>query len=205
MTTSTSPPPDAGPPPRPSARLIALSAARVIAATGVLLALYYLLPLSRDATWTAITTLCIGLLVLIGLVIVQVRSILVSPFAGIRAVEALASSVPLFLLLFAGTYFTLERLAPGTFSEPLTRSDSLYFTVTVFSTVGFGDITPKTELARLLVTGQMITDVVILGIAVKIIVGTARSRRSHSRQAGLGARVVSRPRAAVRSGARLVP
>ena len=67
------------------------------------------------------------------------------------------------MLLFACTYFVLERLSAGTFSQPLTRSDSLYFTVTVFSTVGFGDITPKTELARLLVTGQMITDVIILG------------------------------------------
>jgi len=81
------------------------------------------------------------------------------------------------LLLFACTYFVLERLSAGTFSQPLTRSDSLYFTVTVFSTVGFGDITPKTELARLLVTGQMITDVIILGLAVKIIVGAVKSRR----------------------------
>jgi len=59
-------------------------------------------------------------------------------------------------------------LRPGTaisgqLQRALTRSDSLYFTVTVFSTVGFGDITPKTELARLLVTGQMVVDVIILG------------------------------------------
>jgi voltage-gated potassium channel len=189
MATSTSPRPENRPQPRPTFRLIALSAARVMATTGVLLTLYYLLPLNRDATWAAITTLVIGLLALVGLVIVQVRLILASLFPGIRAVEALASSVPLFLLLFASTYFVVERLAPGNFSEPLTRSDSLYFTVTVFSTVGFGDITPRTELARLLVTGQMIADVVILGIAIKVIVGTVRSRRSQSRQAGLAARV----------------
>jgi voltage-gated potassium channel len=189
MAASASPQPDNGPQPRPTARLIALSAARAIATTGVLMALYYLLPLNRDGTWAAITTLVIGLLALIGLVTVQVRAILTSRFPEIRAVEALASSVPLFLLLFASTYFVLERLAPGNFSEPLTRSDSLYFTVTVFSTVGFGDITPRTELARLLVTGQMITDVVILGIAIKIIVGTARSRRAHSGRARLAARV----------------
>ena len=80
-------------------------------------------------------------------------------------------------VLFASTYFVLERLSAGNFSEPLTRSDSLYFTVTVFSTVGFGDITPKTELARLLVTGQMVVDVIILGLAIKVIVGAVRSRR----------------------------
>jgi voltage-gated potassium channel len=44
--------------------------------------------------------------------------------------------------------------------------------------VGFGDITPKTELARLLVTGQMIANVVILGLAIKVVVGAVRSSRS---------------------------
>ncbi len=44
---------------------------------------------------------------------------------------------------------------PATFSEPLTKSGSLYFTVTVFSTVGFGDITPVTDTARLIVSVQI--------------------------------------------------
>jgi voltage-gated potassium channel len=163
--------------PRAPARLIALAALRAAATSAVLLALYYLLPLDRDATWVSITTLAVGLAALIVLIVFQVRWILSSPFPGLRAVEALATSIPLFLLLFAATYFVLERLSAGTFSQPLTRSDSLYFTVTVFSTVGFGDITPKTELARLLVTGQMVADVIILGLAVKIIVGAVKSRR----------------------------
>jgi voltage-gated potassium channel len=159
-------------------RLIVLSAARVVATTGLLLAIYYLLPLDHESTWVAVTTLIIGLVALVGLVIFQARSILASPFPGIRALEALASSVPLFLLLFASAYIVMERLSPGDFSEPLSHSDALYFTVTVFSTVGFGDITPKAELSRLVVTGQMIADVVILGLAIKVIVGAVRSRRS---------------------------
>jgi voltage-gated potassium channel len=163
---------------RAPVRLIVLSTARVVATTGLLLAIYYLLPLDHESTWVAVTTLVIGLLALIGLVIVQVRSILASAFPGIRALEALASSIPLFLLLFASAYIVMERLSPGDFSEPLSHSDALYFTVTVFSTVGFGDITPKTELARLVVTGQMVADVVILGLAIKVIVGAVRSRRS---------------------------
>ena len=55
----------------------------------------------------------------------------------------------------------------------------LYFTVTVFSAVGFGDITAKTETARL-VTGQMIADLIILGLAIKIIVGAVK--RGQQRQ-----------------------
>jgi voltage-gated potassium channel len=147
--------PRAQPQPRAPVRLIVLAAVRATATTAALLALYYLLPLNLDATWAVVTTLVIDLAALIALVVVQVRAILASGFPGIRTVEALASSIPLFLLLFAATYFVLQRYSPANFSEPLTRSDSLYFTVTVFSTVGFGDITPKTELARLLVSVAM--------------------------------------------------
>jgi voltage-gated potassium channel len=53
----------------------------------------------------------------------------------------------------------------------------LYFTVTVFATVGFGDITAKTEAARLLVTGQMIIDLIIIGIGAKIILGAVQQSR----------------------------
>ncbi len=72
-----------------------------------------------------------------------VRSIIAAPFPGLRAVEALATSVPLFLLLFAATYVVMATLSASNFSQPLTRTDALYFTVTMFGTVGFGDITAK--------------------------------------------------------------
>jgi hypothetical protein len=148
---------------------------------GVLLALYYNLPFDHEGTWAVVTTLAIGVVALIGLVIFHVRSILASAYPTVRAVEALSTSIPLFVLLFASAYFVLEHLSPGNFSEHLTRSDSLYFTVTVFTTVGFGDITAKTELARLLVTGQMIADLLIIGVTIKVIVGAVRSRKAGTR------------------------
>jgi hypothetical protein len=114
------------------------------------------------------------------LVAFQVRSIILSPFPGLRAIEALATSVPLFLLLFAGSYVVMAAMSAGNFGGRLTRTDGLYFTVTVFSTVGFGDITAKTQAARLVVTVQMIADLVMLGLAIKVIVGAV----SHRRQPG---------------------
>jgi len=53
----------------------------------------------------------------------------------------------------------------------MTRTNALYFTVTVFATVGFGDITANAEAARLLVTGQMILDLIIIGVGARVIVG----------------------------------
>ena len=106
---------------------------------------------------------------------------------GLRAVEALATSLPLFLLLFSGTYVAMAAVSASTFGEKLTHTDALYFTLTVFTTVGFGDITAKSEGARLLVTGQMVTDLIILGIGAKIILGAVtRARRRQPQNAGAG-------------------
>jgi voltage-gated potassium channel len=156
---------------------------RVAASIVVVTAVYYLLPFDRSVIGVAVTLLVAGLVVFVGLVAFQVRAITASTFPGLRAIEALATSVPLFLALFASTYFVMARLSPGSFTAPLTRTDALYFTVTVFSTVGFGDITAKTETARLVVTGQMIADLVVLGLAIKAIVSAVRRGRQRQPQA----------------------
>ncbi len=174
MTDSEGTQPDASPEARPPPRKIVRALLRALGSTAVLVTIYYLLPLNRSATWAAVTMLVIGLAVLIGLVALQVRSIIASPFPALRALEALATSVPLFLLLFAAAYVVMATISASSFSQPLTRTDALYFTVTVFTTVGFGDITPKTEAARLVVTGQMITDLIIIGLGIRVIVGAVK-------------------------------
>ena len=130
--------------------------------------------------------LVIGMVLLTGLVAVQVRWVAVSRYPELRAIEALATSVPLFLLLFASAYVVMATITPGSFSQPMTHTNALYFTVTVFATVGFGDITAKTEAARLVVTGQMITDLIIIGVGVKVIAGAitrGRQRRAQGTSA----------------------
>ena len=177
MAESPGPGPDIGQASRPTARRIVRSALRAAGSTTALVAIYYLLPLDRASTAVAVTMLIIGLVALIGLVAFQVRSIIRSPFPLLRGVEALATSIPLFLLLFAATYVVLATISAGNFSQPLSRTDALYFTVTVFATVGFGDITAKTEVARLVVTGQMIADLFVLGLGVRVLVSAVQRGR----------------------------
>ena len=76
--------------------------------------------------------------------------------------------------MFASTYVLLSRSDPATFTEPLSRSDALYFTVTIFATVGFGDISAQTETARLVVTTQMLLDLVVLGLGIQVILGAVK-------------------------------
>ena len=59
----------------------------------------------------------------------------------------------------------------------LTRTDSLYFTVTIFATVGFGDITATSQVARVVVIAQMLLDLLVLGLVVKVFVGAVEIGR----------------------------
>ena len=161
-------------------RRVVATLLRALGSTVGLVAIYYLLPLDRTSIPVAVGMLAVGLLALAGLVAFQVRSILRATFPALRAVGALATSVPLFLLLFAGTYYVMGGISQANFSEPLTRTDALYFTVTVFATVGFGDIVATTEGARVVVMGQMVAGIVIIGLGARIIVDAVK--RGQQRQ-----------------------
>ena len=114
----------------------------------------------------------------------QLRAIIKARYPAIRAIEALAATAPLFLLLFAATYFLMAQADLDNFNvHSLTRTDALYFTVTVFATVGFGDIVATTQLARLLVTVQMILDLGVLGLGLRVFLGAVqRGRQQHQRR-----------------------
>ncbi len=156
--------------------MIAWAVLRIVGSATALVAVYYALPLNRSSAWGAVTMLLIGLVVFVGLVAFQVRAILRSPFPGLRAVEALTTSVPLFLLLFASTYVVMSTMSAGNFGGRLTHTDGLYFAVTVFSTVGFGDITAKPSRHGSW-SPQIVADLVILGLAIKVILGAVSRRR----------------------------
>jgi hypothetical protein len=160
--------------------LIARGLVRALATAVVMVALYYVLPLDRRSDSYVFVELMIGVALLAGMIAWQVRAIIGSDYPGIRAVQALASTTPLFLLLFASTYFILGLDDATMFTEPLTRSDSLYFTVTIFATVGFGDISAQTETARLVVTTQMLLDLVVLGLGIQVILGAVKRGKANA-------------------------
>jgi hypothetical protein len=141
---------------------------------------YFVLPLSSDLAADTSVELVLGLSVLAALLAWQIRAILRSPYPAAQAVGALAVSVPLFLTVFAVTYYLMDEAEPGSFSEPMTRLDAMYFTVTVFATVGFGDITAVSEAARAITTVQMVGSLVLVGLIARVIVGAVQENRSRS-------------------------
>jgi len=163
-------------PPTKRWRLAGLGLLRSLATTAVLAGLYYLLPLDRIKNVRLM--LVAGLLILLAVTGWQLLAITRARYPAVRAVEALLTTVPWFLLLFASAYFTMASTNPANFNtHPLTRTDALYFTVTVFATVGFGDITAVSQSARLIVSAQMMLDLLVLGLGVRVFVGTVQFAR----------------------------
>ena len=158
---------------------VVLGLFRALATAVVLVALYYLLPL--DHVKDVPLTLAVGLVILLAVTTWQLRAIVRAKYPAVRAVVALAVTVPLFVLLFASVYFVMAQASPANFGpHQLTRTDALYFTVTVFSTVGFGDITPVSQSARLVVTAQMILDLLVLGLGIRVFVGAVQLGRQQA-------------------------
>ncbi|MFC9927094.1 potassium channel family protein [Streptomyces sp. NPDC127190] len=158
---------------------------RACAFAAVLVTGYYLLPLDRPRTSGAALVLLVGLLAAAGIFAWEVRTIVRSPYPRPRAVEALIVTVALYLVSFASGYYLLEQSEPGSFSEGLTRTDALYFTLTTFSTVGYGDITARSQAGRMMTMVQMTGGLVLVGVAARILahaVETGLTRRSGQRQ-----------------------
>ncbi|MGY4768203.1 ion channel [Kribbella sp. CWNU-51] len=160
--------------------LITRGLLRALVTAVVMVALYYVLPLDSRSDIAVFVVLVVGIALLTGMIAWQVRAIVRSDYPGVRAVQALASTTPLFLLLFASTYFVLSLNDAAMFTEPLTRSDSIYFTVTIFTTVGFGDISAKAETTRLVVTAQMLLDLVVLGLGIQVILGAVKQGKANT-------------------------
>jgi voltage-gated potassium channel len=156
--------------------LVTTGARAALTAT-VLLALYFVLPVAHRSHESPVLRLGVALALFVAVLVNEIRLISSHERPMLRAAVAMATVIPLFLVLFAWIYLTMSHADPSAFSGALTRGGSLtrasalYFTVTVFSTVGFGDIAPKTDAARLVVTVQMLADLAVIAVVIRLIFG----------------------------------
>jgi voltage-gated potassium channel len=170
--------PVAGEPGAPSRRTILWALVRTTVIGSVLLAAFYLWPLDPISTPEAVIKLLVYLVVLMAVAALALLSIMRADYPGLRALTALSAIIPLYIFLFAAGYYVLAVGQPHSFTQPIGRTDALYFTITVFSTVGFGDIAPVTQVARIVTTVQMVLNLLILGVLLNAVIGAVKHRRS---------------------------
>jgi hypothetical protein len=170
--------------PRARRRAVVRSGVTIVAALALLLAALYLLPFNHFSSDRSIVRLGVVIALVAAVFVLQVRSISSAELPELKAIEALGIVIGVFLVGFSIIYLSMSRTNFHTFSQRLDPTKALYFTITVFSTVGFGDITPRTDVARLVVAAQMLLDLAIIGIVVRMIFTAARSRIAPAATAG---------------------
>ena len=120
-------------PARQRRRIVIGASLRTIATIVVVVAIYFRIPMDRAITATTVIGLVIGVLALFAIIAWQIREIMRSEHPVVRAVEALAFAIPVYVLLFATIYFLMAHAQSAAFGVPLSRTDAMYFSATVFT------------------------------------------------------------------------
>lgn len=84
-------------------------------------------------------------------------------------IQQLLSALYLLVLSFGLAYALIGSWSPDQIEGVSNRGDALYFSVTVISTVGFGDIHATGSFARTVVTVQMLFNLIYLGTALRVL------------------------------------
>jgi voltage-gated potassium channel len=133
---------------------------------------YYLVPLPDDeSSVLRLLGFGIGLGAMMSLVVSQVRRQLHAPDNHTVRVNSLLVVLYLVVVFFALAYVQIERSSPGQFADLQTRTDALYFTVTTLGTVGYGDVHPVGQVARVVATVQIAFDLVFVAALLSVFSG----------------------------------
>ncbi len=162
-------------------RLFVMALVRVLGVVAVTLVVYLLAPVEGEgAARAAALAACLGIATILIVFARQISRVSRSRRPVLAAVEALVLVFGLFICFFALLYVSISTSDPGAFTQEVDKVAGLYFTTTVLTTVGFGDISPVTDTARILVTVQMVLGAVLIGTAFKAL-GFSAKRAVNSR------------------------
>jgi voltage-gated potassium channel len=174
--------PETSQPDVPLSRRVRRGLLGVVAVMGI----YYAAPVGRSPSNVDIVVsvlgLLVGMLILIWLVYRQVRRVMHSPPGDTSVrLEGLVLVVYVVVPMFALGYFSIEDAAPSQFDGMATKTDALYFTLSTLATVGFGDVHAAGQLARVLVSLQMLFDLVVVALVASILSTRLRERAGQRR------------------------
>jgi hypothetical protein len=88
------------------------------------------------------------------------------PHFALVVVLHFAMRVASLIAAFASVYLQATHESKSCFGVQLNHIDSIYFTVTTFTTTGYGDYHPQSGPCKLLVSGHMLLALVLLGIGI---------------------------------------
>lgn len=153
---------------RTTLKNLSITAAVVAVSTLV----YFVLPFGSfgvAGTWGFVILFLAGLLTVSAVIIWQISHYRSSVVRRDTSLVGVIAALYLSILFFSAVYYSLAMREPLAISALRTRLDALYFTLTITSTTGFGDIRPTSQLARAVVTVNLAFNLGFLGAAVTIL------------------------------------
>ncbi|WP_307852257.1 potassium channel family protein [Streptomyces sp. b94] len=138
---------------------------------------YFLLPLDHLGPQRPVLSWLLFALVLTfvaAMLLRQIRHVLVDR-PETRPGVVISLLIVLSVHVFSATYYALAK-QPGEFTGLRTRLDALYFTVVTLATVGYGDITPRGQAARIVTVLQIAYSFVFLTAAATALTTRVRDR-----------------------------
>jgi hypothetical protein len=148
---------------------------------------YYLVPLfdtsSAGRQWLRAAGAALLLVAALWLVVRTVAHEARAEDAEIRLDPLLLAAVA-GVICFALADYAIARHDETQFAGLRTRTDALYFAVTTLATVGFGDVHAQGQLARQVVTVQMVFNLVVLAGAARVLTRGISQRSRVGRRAG---------------------
>lgn len=156
-------------------RFLIVGVMRTVVVLVILAFAYSAVPFGSPANaWVAIALGGLGLVAFGWIFLWQLRRVARSPRPILASIDALVMIIGAFVIFFSLIYTGIDSLAPGSFTEDLSRLSAAYFTMTVLATVGFGDITPVSDTARAVVMVQMGLGLGLVAATLRLVTGAAR-------------------------------
>lgn len=123
-----------------------------------------------------------GYLVIVGVLLILfaglvaaavLKGIRTGQYVGTTGVFLLMPSLLNLVFVFAWAYWVPSTSPNSCLNAALTKLDAVYFSLTTFTTTGFGDLAPVTSLCRIIAVMQMITTFVIVSALLTVYLGRA--------------------------------
>ena len=148
---------------------------RVLVLAVLLIGVYAVIPLQTDRWWLGMIIGVVALVAIAPFAIRRAAAVSTSEQPMLDAIEAITMVVAMLVFGFSSVFLAINR-GDGQFVGLSTKIDAVYFTITTMSTVGFGDIHASGQAARVAVSIQIIFDLSLLAMSLRLLIGSVRRR-----------------------------
>jgi nitrate reductase gamma subunit len=156
---------------------------QVLLGSVIVVVVYFLLPLDRDFGVLLGVGACLAMVVgLLPMTVRRARRVMVSATPFIEAIKSIALLYTMVVVGFAMAYLLMATQADDQMHGIETHVDALYFSVVTNATVGYGDMVPVGQLARVVVMVHIVLGLVTLGFAARLLTVVLQRRRGELEQ-----------------------